>query len=92
MSKPKQPDKGANARLKAFIERAERLNEEIKATQDDRKEVFAEAKSAGFDPKIMKQIIRLRAMDEHERIDEIAMLAMYAAAVGLQLDLLDEAA
>ena len=56
------PDVGgiAGDRLKGFIERIERLEEEKKALANDIKEVYAEAKGTGFDTKIMRQVIRLR--------------------------------
>ena len=52
-------------RLKAFIERIERLDEEKAAIAGDIREVFSEAKSAGFDTKIMRQVIRLRKMERN---------------------------
>lgn len=70
-------------RLRSFIERIERLSEEIKALNTDKAEVFSEAKSAGFDTKIMKQIVKLRAMDQADRQEQEALLDLYKAAVGL---------
>lgn len=74
-------------RLKAFIERVERLEEEKAALAEDVKEVFAEAKAVGFDTKIMRKVIRLRKMDPEKRKEEEEILALYAAAIGLQLSL-----
>ena len=54
-------------RLESFIERVERLTEEKKALQTDIKEIYSEAKSAGFDVKIMKVIVKLRGMDSSDR-------------------------
>ena len=55
-------------RLKSFIERIERLEEEKAALAGDIKEVYSEAKSSGFETKIMRQIVRLRKMDTQEQI------------------------
>ena len=59
------PDVGgiAGAQLKSFIERIERLEDEKRALGEDIKEVYAEAKGSGFEPKIMRQIIKIRRMD-----------------------------
>ena len=57
----------AGDRLRAFIERVERLEEEKKALSDDIREVYSEAKGTGFDVKVMRQIIRLRKMAENDR-------------------------
>ena len=63
------PDVGgiAGAQLKSFIERIERLEDEKRALGEDIKEVYAEAKGSGFEPKIMRQIIKIRRMDKEER-------------------------
>lgn len=70
-------------RLKAFIERIERLEEEKSAIAEDVKEVFGEAKSAGFDPKIMRKVIRLRKMEHEKRREEEELIEVYKAAIGL---------
>ena len=70
-------------RLKAFIERIERLNEEKTALQDDIKEVYGESKSSGFDVKTMRKIIKLRAMDIEKRQEEDMILDTYKAALGI---------
>lgn len=72
----------AAAQLRALIERIERLAEERAAIGDDMKEVFAEAKGGGFDPKIMRILIRRRAMDAAARAEQDAMLDVYSHAVG----------
>ncbi|MDG1859304.1 MAG: DUF2312 domain-containing protein [Emcibacteraceae bacterium] len=69
--------------LKSFIERIERLEEEKKAMADDIKDIYAEAKSTGFDPKIMRQIVRLRKMDETERQEQEMLLDTYTHALGM---------
>ena len=69
--------------LKAFIERIERLEEERSALTGDIREVYAEAKSAGYDTKVMRQIVRLRRMDAADRQEQQALLDVYMQAVGL---------
>jgi uncharacterized protein (UPF0335 family) len=70
-----------NNQLKAFVERLERLEEEKKAIQNDIKEVLSEAKSEGFEPKILKKVIALRKMDPEERERMELMIATYMAAL-----------
>ena len=78
-------DVGAIAvdQLNSFIARIERLEEEKAAIATDIKEVYAEAKGSGFDPKIMRQIVRLRKMDQSDYQEQQALLSLYKAAVGL---------
>ncbi|HSK41134.1 MAG TPA: DUF2312 domain-containing protein [Arenibaculum sp.] len=70
-------------RLRSFIERIERLEEEKKGLQDDIKDVYAEAKGTGFDIKIMRQIIRLRKMEKDDLQEQEELLALYKAALGM---------
>ncbi len=70
-------------RLKSFIERIERLEEEKAAIANDVKEIYAEAKSSGFDTKIMRQIVRLRKMEAHDREEQEQLLDLYKQAIGL---------
>ena len=70
-------------RLKSFIERIERLEEERAATSGDIREVYAEAKSSGYDTKVMRQIVKLRKMDSADRQEQQALLDVYMQAVGL---------
>lgn len=69
--------------LRLFIERVERLEEEKKGMADDISDVYSEAKAMGYDPKIMKQIVRLRKMEPHDRAEMQAILEIYMAALGL---------
>ncbi len=69
--------------LKSFIDRIETMNEEKKAISDDIREIFAEAKFSGFDPKIMRIIIRRRKMDKAERDEQDALVDTYSAALGM---------
>ena len=73
----------AKDQLKAVIERIERLEEEKKATSDDIKEVYAEAKGNGFDVKALRTIVRLRKQDVDERREEEAVLETYMHALGM---------
>ncbi|GJL93509.1 DUF2312 domain-containing protein [Hyphococcus sp.] len=69
-------------RLRSFIERVERLEEDKAAIMNDIKEVFAEAKGEGYDVKTLRQVIRLRKMDRADRQEMEAMLELYLAALG----------
>lgn len=74
----------AAERLRSFIERIERLEEEKKGIQDDIKDIFAEAKGTGFDVKTIRQIIRLRRMEKDDRQEADALLELYKAALGME--------
>ena len=74
----------AAERLKSFIERIERLEEEKKGIADDIKDIYAEAKGTGFDTKIMRQIIRLRKMEQADRQEQEALLELYRQALGME--------
>ena len=70
--------------LRQLIERIERLEEEKKGIGDDIKDVYLEAKATGYDPKIMREIIRLRKMPQHDRQEMEAILQTYLAALGME--------
>lgn len=76
----------SSEQLRLFIERIERLEEEKQAIADDIKLVYGEAKSEGFDPKTMRTVVRLRAMDRNDRQEQEALLDTYKAALGLSVD------
>ena len=82
------PDVGgiAGTQLKSFIERIERLEEEKRALGEDIKEVFAEAKGTGFEPKIMRQILKIRKMDKDEHDEQESLLDIYKRALGMLPD------
>ena len=69
--------------LKQFVERIERLAEERKAIADDIALVYAELKARGFDAKVVKHIIRLRAQDHEARVEFEAILDLYMGALGM---------
>lgn len=73
----------AAGQLRAFIERVERLEEEKKTISEDIKEVYAECKSAGFDVKAVRQLVRIRKQDQAERQEAEAILDLYKAALGM---------
>jgi len=70
-------------RLRSLVERVEHLEEEKKALSSDIKDIFAEAKSAGFDVKIMREIIRLRRMNAADRDEREYLLDLYKKAIDL---------
>ena len=73
----------AKDQLKAVIERIERLEEEKKATSDDIRDVYAEAKGNGFDVKALRSIVRLRKLDTDERREQQEVLETYMHALGM---------
>jgi uncharacterized protein (UPF0335 family) len=73
----------AAEQLRLFIERIERLEEEKKGIADDVKDVYAEAKSTGYDIKTMRKVIALRRMESHVRQEADALLETYRNALGL---------
>jgi uncharacterized protein (UPF0335 family) len=70
-------------RLRLLIERVERLEEEKKGIADDIRDTYAEAKAVGYDAKIMRQIVRLRKMNQDDRAEMEMLLDTYKAALGL---------
>lgn len=73
----------ADDRLRLLIERIERLEEEKKGISDDIKDVYLEGKATGYDPKAMRQVIRLRKMKPDDRREEEAVLDVYKNALGI---------
>jgi uncharacterized protein (UPF0335 family) len=73
----------AKDQLKSIIERIERLEEEKKATSDDIRDVYAEAKGNGFDTKALRAIVRIRKMDADERREQEEVLDTYLVALGM---------
>ena len=82
---PDDPDVGGIAvdRLRSIIERVERLEEEKKALSNDIKDIFSEAKSAGFDVKALRKLISLRKMEAQEREELDGILDVYMRALGM---------
>ena len=79
----------AKDQLKSIVERIERLEEEKQALADDIKEVYAEAKGEGFDTKIMRQVIRIRKIDEADLHEQEELIDVYKRALGMLPDIED---
>eukprot|EP00903_Cladosiphon_okamuranus_P001405 g1403.t1 len=69
--------------LRAFVERVERVQEEIDERNSDKRDIYAEAKASGFDVKILKKVIALRKKEPHVREEEEAVLDLYMHALGM---------
>jgi uncharacterized protein (UPF0335 family) len=78
------PDKGGVAaeRLRSFVQRIERLEEDKAGLGQDLKEVYAEAKGEGFDVKVLRKLISLRKRDPQQRREEEELLELYLSAIG----------
>ena len=76
------PTQGAD-QLRQYIDRIERLEEEKRALMADIRDVYSEAKHSGFDPKTMRQIIKLRAMDSDLLAEQDSLMTTYREALGL---------
>ena len=72
----------AQGLLRGLVDRIERLNEDKAAVTSDLKEVYGEAKSSGFDTKILRKVIRIRSQDKAARAEEQALIDSYLAATG----------
>jgi uncharacterized protein (UPF0335 family) len=72
-----------NKQLLAFIERVENVELELAERSEDRKQIYAEARSCGFDVPTLKKIVALRKMDDDDRLAAEALLATYMHAVGM---------
>jgi uncharacterized protein (UPF0335 family) len=71
----------AGARILSIIERIEQLEEEIKALNEGKKEVFAEAKGEGYDIKVLREILKIRKLDRDERDEQESLLDLYMRAI-----------
>lgn len=82
---PTIEDKGSIAaqELRLFVERIERLEEEIKGINDDKKDVYAEMKGRGYDAKIVKKLLAIRRKKKGEHEEESMVLETYMAALGM---------
>lgn len=81
-----QADAGgvSGARIKSFIERVERLEAEKKVIAEDIKEVYAESKTSGFEPKIIKKIVSLRKVKLEQRREDNELLELYQSVIGME--------
>jgi uncharacterized protein (UPF0335 family) len=73
----------AAERLRSLVERIEHLNEERKALASDIKDIYAEAKSAGFDPEVIRDLIKIRAKEPAEVEEHETLLDVYRRALGM---------
>ena len=71
--------------LMAFIERIERLSEDLKTVKDEISDVYAEAKGTGYDVKIIRKIVAIRKQDQDKRREEEEILELYLKAMGMQV-------
>jgi uncharacterized protein (UPF0335 family) len=71
----------AGDQLRAFVERIERVEEEIRALTEDKKDIYAEAKGQGFDVKILREVIRVRKQDQKELDEHATLLDVYLHAL-----------
>lgn len=71
-----------SAQLRSFVERIENLQAEKQALADDIKDVYAEAKGSGYDPKVLREVIRIRKQDRSKRAEFEAVLELYREALG----------
>lgn len=69
--------------LRSIIERLERLEEDKKALSEDMKQVMGEAKANGFDPKILRKVLKIRKMEDADRQEQNAILGLYLQALGM---------
>ena len=83
LEKATSADVVAVDKLRSFVERVERLEEQKNATSEDIKEVYREAKYHGFDVMIMKKVIKMRAMDSNKLQEQEQLLELYKEALGL---------
>ena len=74
----------AKERLRSFVDRIERLEEERAALSADIREIYSEAKGEGFDTKTMRQVVRLRKLDKADFQEREAMLDLYLGALGMR--------
>jgi uncharacterized protein (UPF0335 family) len=69
--------------LRAFIERIERVSDEIKALNEDKSEIFKEARGNGFHVPALKELLKIRAKDPSKRSEDDAILDVYKQALGM---------
>ena len=83
MAREGDNSKASDDRLRLLVERIERLDEEQKGIGDDKRDVYAEAKAVGYDPKIIRKVVQLRKMKPDDRAEMEAILDLYKSALGL---------
>ena len=88
MSEEKRSANTSASQLSQYLERIERLEEEKRALMADIRDIYSEARATGFEPKIMRQIIKMRSLDKEVLAEQDILLSTYRAAVGL-IEILD---
>ena len=83
-TKLKDTGEVSSERLKSFIKRIEKLEEDKASVAEDIKEIYAEAKGTGFDTSIIKQIVKLRKQDDEKRREHDELLDLYKSALGME--------
>lgn len=73
----------SDGRLRAFVERIERVEQEMRDRAEDRKEIYSEAKGTGFDVKVLRRAVAVRRQDAQKRAEEEAILEAYLAELGM---------
>jgi len=76
-------DSVSGKRLRSYLDRIDRLEEDKKGLADDIKDIYAEAKGVGFDAKIVRKLVKIRKMDAEKRREEDELLELYKSAVGI---------
>ena len=76
-----EPDVVGGDRLRAFVERIEHIEAEISSLNEDKKEVYAEAKGDGYDVKILREVVKIRKQDRNERDEHESLLDVYLHAI-----------
>jgi uncharacterized protein (UPF0335 family) len=71
----------AGDQLRTIVERIEQIDEEIKELNEAKREIYAEAKSNGFDVKVLREVIRIRKKDQQERDEQESLLDLYLHAI-----------
>lgn len=74
----------AGGQLRAFVERIERTEEEIKGLNEDKRDIYSEAKSNGLDPKIIKKVVAIRRQDPDKRREEEEIVGLYLSSLGME--------
>jgi len=73
----------AGDHLRSYIERIERLEEEKKVLAEDIKEIYSELKGTGFDQKVVRKLISLRKLEDHDRLEQEEIMDLYKRAIGM---------
>jgi len=81
---PEHSGQISSERLRSFIKRIEKMEEDKAAVAEDLKEIYSEAKSAGFDTRIIRKIVSLRRVELEKRREQEELMELYMAALGME--------